>query len=306
PYRWVTRLQSRTRRSVRKPDESIDYSGLENYHSLPTVEATPMARHVTTPHYGNAVLLQPRSSMCQADEYTSWATSKISRSVDILATVMRIRSRKFLGIVVSHGDRRSDDRSRTPALRADRPAGLQSGTSALPQPVSASTNLHSPSCWRSSVSCATRTGPFAKPKCSSTWKHLYYYGLTDLHAQAAARYPSRELKKTVLRQCVSKFGNSAHCESTTDRLSNRFLCSTKVRTQRSSRRSTTGFILKVPRLEEVREVGCGRRSHGESINGSQLRGRFPASYLACDCGLGRWNNDRVVRFLHIRKLDRSP
>jgi len=58
-----------------------------------------------------------------------------SGSVDILATTMRIRNRKFIRIGVCYGRRRCDGRSWTPALCPHRSASLSGGASALPKPL---------------------------------------------------------------------------------------------------------------------------------------------------------------------------
>src|SRR5579883_1449849 len=55
-------------------------------------------------------------------------------SVDILTTPMKIGDIRPFETVVCYRGRRCDGRSRTPALRSDRPASLPSGASALPQP----------------------------------------------------------------------------------------------------------------------------------------------------------------------------
>src|SRR5579875_1498455 len=60
--------------------------------------------------------------------------SSLSGSVDILATPMKIGDIRPFKTVVCYRGRRCDGRSRTPALRSDRPASLPSGASALPQP----------------------------------------------------------------------------------------------------------------------------------------------------------------------------
>src|SRR5579883_2368356 len=59
---------------------------------------------------------------------------KVCGSVDILTTPMKIGDIRPFETVVCYRGRRCDGRSRTPALRSDRPASLPSGASALPQP----------------------------------------------------------------------------------------------------------------------------------------------------------------------------
>src|SRR5579875_3246440 len=58
----------------------------------------------------------------------------LNGSVDILATPMKIGDIRPFKTVVCYRGRRCDGRSRTPALRSDRPSSLPSGASALPQP----------------------------------------------------------------------------------------------------------------------------------------------------------------------------
>src|ERR1700730_10106852 len=60
---------------------------------------------------------------------------RISGSVDILVTTMKIRDSRSVEIVVSYVGRRDDGRSRTPAFCSHRLASFSGGAPALPKPI---------------------------------------------------------------------------------------------------------------------------------------------------------------------------